>query len=309
MTSPHPLQHPVVQLPAMFSTAEAYAAGLTKRDLSRAAYRRLFRGAYVRAGASPTYTEQLEFALRVVPGAQFVAEHSAARQHGGITPPASNLHVGTRVRTKCKQEGIYLRFYKNVPDVVLLKGIWTTSAGQTYLDLARSLEFVDLLVLGDSLVRRAGCSPTYLKNFVADSSAHGAQLAREVAQLVRKDVDSPNESRLRLLMISGDLDEPKVNEVIGDQSRLRWRKVDLSYPQWKVAVEFDGRHHIEREHQWDNDILRREELEDLGWRFVIVTSTAMYTDPLRVLQRITDTVVAAGGPRMPIGDGWQRHFG
>lgn len=293
----------------MFTTAEAYAAGLTKRDLSSARYRRLFRGAYSKTGADPTYSDQLQFALRVVPGATFVAEHSAARQHGGVTPPASDLHLGTRARIKCSQEGIYLRYYKHPPDLVLLKGIWTTSPGQTFLDMARSLEFMDLLVLGDSLVRRAGCTPAYLRNFVADASAHGAQRAREVAQLVRSDVDSPNESRLRLLMVSAGLPEPEINRVVRNQSRTRKRRLDLSYADCKVAIEFDGRHHVERIDQWNNDILRREDLEDMGWRFVIVTSSAMYADPLRVLQRITDKVVAAGGPRMSIADGWRRHFG
>ncbi|MBB2892563.1 endonuclease domain-containing protein [Flexivirga oryzae] len=309
MTSPAPLRHPADELPDIFTTAEAYAAGLTKRDLSRDGYRRLFRGVYVNIGADPTYAEQLAFALRTVPSATFVAEHSAARQLGGVTPPASDLHLGTRVRTKSQHDGISLRFYTNPPDLVVLNGIRTTSAGQTYLDMARSLEFMDLLVLGDSLVRRSGCSPTYLKNFVADSSAHGAQRAREVAQLVRTDVESPNESRLRLLIVSGGLAEPKVNEVVRDPKSRRKRKLDLCYPDLKVAIEFDGRHHVERSEQWNNDILRREVLEEMGWRFVIVTSSAMYADPRRVLQRITDKVVVAGGPRMPISDGWKRHFG
>lgn len=293
----------------MFTTDEAYAAGLTKRDLSRGDYRKLFRGAYTRTGADPTYTEQLSFALQVVPGAAFAAEHSAARHHGAVAPPASDLHLGIRIKTKCRHDGICLRYYKHPPDIALVKGIWTTSAGQTFLDMARPLEFMDLLVLGDSLVRRTGCRPTYLRNFVAGVSAHGAQRAREVAALIRANVDSPNESRLRLLMVSGGLPEPTVNRVLYDRAHARKRRVDLAYDEWKVAVEFDGRHHIERINQWDNDILRREELEALGWRFVLITSSAMYAEPLRVLQRITDTVVAAGGPRIPIRDDWRRHFG
>ena len=140
--------------------------------------------------------------------------------------------------------------------------------------------------------------------------SHGShEQHAEVAQLVRTDVDSPNESRLRLLIVSGGLAEPKVNEVVRDPKSRRKRKLDLCYPDLKVAIEFDGRHHVERSGQWNNDILRREVLEEMGWRFVIVTSSAMYADPRRVLQRITDKVVVAGGPRMPISDGWKRHFG
>ncbi|RNI22188.1 endonuclease domain-containing protein [Flexivirga caeni] len=308
MTAPIPIRRQLA-LPDLFTTEEAYAAGLTKRDLQRGEYRRLFRGTYVKAGARPTYIEQLAFAIRVIDGAQFAAQYSAARVFGGVTPLASNLHLGTRIRRHSKRDGVFLHFYKNPPNLLRYRGIHLTSPGQTFLDLARSLELVDLLVLGDSLVRREACSPTYLRNFVADVSAHGAQHAREAAALVRGKVYSPNESRLRLLMLSGGLPPPSINHMVYDESTGRKRELDLALPEWKVAVEFDGRHHIERIDQWERDILRREELEAMGWRFVLITSSAMYTQPLRVLERITDTIVAAGGPRVVIRDDWQRHFG
>lgn len=304
-----PRELPAISLPDLFTTEEAYAAGLTKRDLRGDAYRRLFYGAYARTGARPTYVEQLAFAIRAIPKAQFAAQHSAARLFGGTTPQASNLHLGTRVRSQSKRDGVFVHFYKNPPDLLTYKGIRITSPGQTFLDLARSLEFVDLLVLGDSLVRRGACSPAYLRNFVADVSAHGAQHAREVAGFVRTDVYSPNESRLRLLMLGGGLPEPVRNHTVYNDVRSTKRKIDLAFPQWKVAVEFDGRHHIERIGQWESDIMRREELEAMGWRFVIVTSSAMYVEPLRVLHRIADTLASAGAPRIQICDGWRRHFG
>ncbi|WP_446665245.1 hypothetical protein [Flexivirga sp. B27] len=310
MTSPEPIDWPnPAALPDLFTAQEAYAAGLERRDLASDNYRRLFRGGYARVGADPPYVDLLKFGLRAVPSAQFAAEHSAGRLYGGITPTASSLHFGTRTRHHCTLDGVRLRFYKNDPDLVTYKGIRVTTPGQTFLDLARPLEFVDLLVFGDSLVRNAPCSPTYLRQFVADKTCHGAPHAREVARMVRAWVRSPNESRLRLLMLSGGLPEPEINFVVHDRSTGRSREIDLAFPDWKVAVEFDGRHHVERINQWDKDILRREDLEALGWKFVIITSTSMYADPLRVLVRITDKVVAAGGPRIRIQDGWRRHFG
>lgn len=310
MTFPQPLDRPNARpLPDLFTTQEAYAAGLRSRDLAGDDYRRLFRGGYARSGVDPTYLELLKFGLRAVPSAQFAAEHSAARLYGGITPPASSLHFGTRVRHPCTLAGICLRFYTKDPDLVIYKGVLTTTPGQTFLDMARPLEFVDLLVFGDSLVRNAPCSPSYLRQFVADKSAHGAQRAREVAAMVRSNVRSPNESRLRLLMHSGGLPAPEINHMVENKETGRWREIDLAFPEWKVGVEFDGRHHIEREQQWDKDILRREDLETMGWTFVIVTSTAMYAEPLRVLDRIGDKIVLAGGPRIRIRDDWRRHFG
>ena len=295
-------------LPDMFTTEEALAVGLTRRDLAGPDFRQLFWGAYARHGAQPSYAEQVSFGLRVVPAAKFACQHTAARLLGGVVPAASNLHLGAPTRHQCTRDGLVVHYYTHPPELVLVKGIHVTSPAQTYLDLARSLEFSDLLVLGDSLVRRTEWSPTHIRQFVAASSAHGARHAREVAELVRSKVDSPNESRLRLLLVSGGLPEPAVNHEIRTEWRTAKRRIDLCYEKWKVAIEFDGRHHIDRVHQWEDDILRREELEAMGWRFIVVTSSEMYREPLRVLQRVVDALAAAGAPSIRISDDWRRHF-
>lgn len=310
MTSPAPFLGPESRLPDFFTTEEALAAGIRPRDLAAGNdFRQIFWGGYLKASARPTYAEEVSFALRVVPTAQFAAEHSAARLLGGITPNASNLHLGTTVRHKCKRDGIHLRFYTHPPELTMIKGVPITSAAQTFLDLARSLEFTDLLVLGDSLVRRSGCSPSDIRRFVANSSAHGAGHAREVAGLIRPKVDSPNESRLRLLMLSGGLPKPTVNLVVRGTRRRGTRRIDLAFEEYKVGVEFDGRHHIERVEQWNEDILRREELEAMGWRFVTVTASSMHSDPFGVLTRIADALVLAGASDIRLRSDWRRHFG
>lgn len=310
MKAPTSLYAPLSRLPTFFTTEEGLAAGLTPRDLAVGSdVRQVFRGGYVKTCAAPTYAERMAFALHVVPTAMFAAEHSASRLLGGVAPRASNLHLGTTVRHKCKREGITLRFYTHRPELALVKGLWTTAPAQTFLDLARSVEFIDLLVLGDSLVRRPDCSPSDIRRFVADSSAHGAHHAREVAKLIRTGVESPNETRLRLLMLSGGLPEATPNLVVHGTTRRATRRIDLAFKKFNVGVEFDGRHHFENLDQWDQDILRREELEALGWRFVTVTSSAMYADPLGVLKRIRDALVLAGAPDIRLREDWQRHFG
>lgn len=311
MTSPTRWLTAAEALPAFFTTREGLAAGLRPRDLTRTdLFRQLFRGGYTKVGVPSSYAEEVAFALRAVPAAQFATEHSASRLLDGIVPSASNLHLGTTRRHKCKREGIHLRFYTHPPQLVHLKGMWLTSPVQTFLDLARALEFSDLLVLGDSLVQRQLCTQSDIRRFVADSSAHGAGHAREVAELVRPGVESPNESRLRLLMLSGGLPVPQLNLVVrGGGTGRGTRRIDLAFEEYKVGVEFDGRHHVERIGQWQKDILRREELEAIGWRFVIITSSAMYADPIGVLKRIRDALELAGAVDIQLHDGWRRHFG
>jgi very-short-patch-repair endonuclease len=53
----------------------------------------------------------------------------------------------------------------------------------------------------------------------------------------------------------------------------------------RLIIEYDGRQHAEDSRQWLADIFRREELDQMRWRLVSVTSEGIYRDPLRTLER------------------------
>lgn len=87
------------------------------------------------------------------------------------------------------------------------------------------------------------------------------------------------ETRVRMLFVLAGFPEPVVNvEVFDDSGRLRYR-IDLAWPTVKVAVEYDGRHHIRREEQWTYDIRRREDLEGEGWAFLVLTAADIFRTP------------------------------
>jgi len=82
----------------------------------------------------------------------------------------------------------------------------------------------ELVTAGDSLVRRAGVEPDRL--IEAASSARGvrgARLARQAAALVRRGVDSPMESRLRLLLVLAGLPEPWSATSSETRTEVGWR--------------------------------------------------------------------------------------
>src|SRR5690606_39703155 len=74
---------------------------------------------------------------------------------------------------------------------------------------------------------------------------------RRAAALVRPRVASPPETRLRLLVVLGGLPEPATGYEVRVAGRTRY--LDLAYPDWRVAVEYDGRHHVERDPPWSDD--------------------------------------------------------
>ena len=86
----------------------------------------------------------------------------------------------------------------------------------------------------------------------------GIRLAREAADLVRRGVDSPMESRLRLLLVLAGLPEPEVGRPVYSADGGWLAQPDLSYPALKIAIEYDGGHHLQDARQWQRDIRRRE---------------------------------------------------
>jgi hypothetical protein len=99
-------------------------------------------------------------------------------------------------------------------------------------------------------------------------------------------VDSPQETRIRLLLVLAGLPEPRVNLIIRGRDGGWRRRYDLAYEELQLIVEYDGRQHAEDTEQWLTDIFRREELDQIRWRLVIVTSEGIYREPLRTLERV-----------------------
>ena len=92
--------------------------------------------------------------------------------------------------------------------------------------------------------------------------------------------------------------------------RTPLRRYDLCWPSVRVIVEYDGRHHIEREEQWEADLDRREADDDEGWRTLIVTGRGIYREPERTVNRVWRVLKARHLRAVPDRprDDWRPHF-
>ena len=116
------------------------------------------------------------------------------------------------------------------------------------------------------------------------------------------------ESRLRMLMVLAGLPEPVVNHrVYWADGSVRWR-FDLSFPEFRLIIEYDGRQHADSTTQWRGDIGRREWLDENDWRIVVSGSSDIYRTPARTLTRITRAMRARGMAVPPLKEDWRRHF-
>ena len=192
-------------------------------------------------------------------------------------------------------------------EIRIVGGLRISAPNRMFVELASFLPLVDLVVLGDWMVRQRLTSVADLVEYCRTSPDQHARLAREAATYVRERVDSPMESRLRMLLVLAGLPEPQVNRQVRDAGGTVVLRLDLSYPGVRVAVEYDGRQHLELVDQWERDVERRDDLD--GWRVVTVTSKGIYREPEKTLLRVWRALHERGfRPLPPLKDDWRPHF-
>lgn len=303
---------PALDTSVPFTRAEARAAGLGIDLLRGRSFHRVLYDLYVAASTPLTPRLLAQAVLRIAPPGAYVSHHTAAKLWGGVVPDVCETHLTVpRKENRLDRAGVR----SHVPRAaaapsVELRGVRLSSPVQTFLDLAASgLNLVDLVVLGDSLVKRRRTTPDALIEAANGWSHAGGKVARRAARYVRDGVDSPQESRLRMLLVLAGLPEPRVNRIVRSPIGAWLRRFDMSYDEYDVLVEYDGRQHAESVEQWLGDIARREELDGMNLRIIVVTSHGIFDEPARTLTRVRD-ILKGRGARVPtvFRPEWQRYF-
>lgn len=294
-----------------FSRAEARAAGITPEMLLTRRFHKICWDTYVAREVTITPRLRAQAVIRLVPAGSFVSHHTAAELWGAVVPADPNTHVtlpsaqGRLVRQGVKSH------YGGDPQTTTRYGLPISTPEQTFLDLAAAgLRLVDLVVMADGLIKADRTTPDRLVEAAGQWGGRGCRLARRAAGLARPGVDSPQETRLRLLLVLAGLPEPRTNLILRGGDGTWKRRYDLAYEHLRLIIEYDGRQHAKDTGQWLTDIFRREELDEMQWRLVVVTSEGIYAEPLRTLERARSALVARGavGVRRTFASEWRLHF-
>ncbi|HEU4329676.1 MAG TPA: DUF559 domain-containing protein [Lapillicoccus sp.] len=289
------------------TTAQARAQGLTERVLRGPGYRRVFHGVYLPSGITPSTRRRAEAALAIAPTGAAVSRQTAAALWGGVVPPSPDVHLTLPPDSRLRVRGVDARV-RSTPQVRSHDGLPLTSPPQTFVDLAAELGLVDLVVLGDSLARAGATTPAELVAAADTYRGRHARLARRAASYVRPGVDSPMETRLRMLLVLAGLPEPVVQHPLRDGAGRILYRLDLAYPQWRIAIEYDGRQHAENTAQWRWDVRRREALDADGWRLLVVLSGDLYRTPSHTLDRVLAAARLQGVALRVTSEEWRRYF-
>ncbi|ROS78659.1 endonuclease domain-containing protein [Cellulomonas sp. PhB143] len=171
-----------------------------------------------------------------------------------------------------------------------LHGIRVATPARTWRDLAGRLDAEELVVLGDSMTRRKGPTTSLgsLRRVTRESPAgtRGIARMRLALELIRPRTDSSMETRTRLALVGVGERCPEVNHLVRDERGHVVALVDMAYVPERVAIEYDGDVHRTDPATWRRDVARKQALEDLGWRVVVVTADDVLHNPHVLIQRV-----------------------
>ncbi|WP_146008100.1 endonuclease domain-containing protein [Microbacterium aurantiacum] len=119
----------------------------------------------------------------------------------------------------------------------------------------------------------------------------GHRTIRSAFPLARDRVESPKETETRLMLIHAGLPEPVVQHEVREGQWLLAR-VDLAYPDLKIAIEYEGDGHRTGKDQWRADIRRQRDLEDRGWIVIRLTQYDLGAGAAALISRIRRAIAA-----------------
>jgi hypothetical protein len=170
-------------------------------------------------------------------------------------------------------------------DIVTHRSLRVTSIERTWCDLATSrLTLAELVAAGDRAIWRR--DPRTTADDLLDcvrryEGRRGSRMMRTALGLLTNAADSAPESEVRVAIIRAGFPPPSVNKEIRLANGVTLHP-DLSWPSFKVAIDYDGDHHRVKRDQWNRDIQRFRKLADAGWRIYRATAED-YRSPQQLL--------------------------
>ncbi|BBY98807.1 endonuclease domain-containing protein [Mycolicibacterium fallax] len=277
-----------------FSRCQALLdARITPGALRGPNYQRLYRGVYLSAEVTPTAAIRARAAW-LSTGATLVCV-SAAAMHGTKWLNADWPAQISR-RSHRNQPGLIAYSWLPLPqEVMTVDGLPVTTAARTAFDLGRLLPAERSVALLDALMNATGITPAEVLPLLdRHPRLRGRRRLRTALALCDPGAESPPETRLRLTLCTAGLPVPQTQIELPYQPGAPIR-LDLGWPQWRVAVEYDGAQHWDDPRQRAWDIERAELIEAAGWT-VIRVSAAMLERPNEIVKRVRDKLRAAGCP-------------
>ena len=273
---------------AVFRKCDVVSAGLLTADALRSsAWRRLYRGVYADAELPDSFGLRIRGAGLLIPSAAVYSGRAAAYLLGATELADSagvvEVSVPTGVRFGPVDGMRVRRVVLPTSDVTAVTRRRCTTGLRTALDIARWEPLPDAVAALDVLLARAVVGQAQLREAATAYAGRGGRRVGQAAELADPRAESPPESRLRVLLALAGL--PAVPQfTVCDADGHFVARVDLAFPDRRIAIEYDGVWHAERG-QFARDRQRLNRLVAAGWTVLHVTAADM-RDPDALVARV-----------------------
>jgi Protein of unknown function (DUF559) len=289
---PVPLPHPSLAGVVFRGTDAVRQGRLSRAELRGPSWRRLRQDVYCAADLPVTHRLQAEGVALVAPPEAVFGGLTAATLWSRNSPfagPADPVEVVLPPGVRWNPgPGVTVRTASTAGDVVGDGTLRWTDRVRTAVDLVRRGPLDDAIVLLDQLVHASVVRPDEVRAAVAElPRCRGSAQARQAAALADGLAQSPQETRLRLLMHRAGLPTPIAQHVVCRDRRFV-AQVDFWFLEQKLAVEYDGGWHGGAE-QLGRDRARMNRLLAAGWRILFVTAADMWR-PEDLVARIAEAL-------------------
>lgn len=271
-------------------------------------------GLRISSGAADNLMNRVRPFTRIAP--RSAASYITAAELWGLLQPYrlasdTKVHISRPAETTSpRRRGVIGHQSKFFPgEVVCVDGLFLTSRERTWLDLAELLSIEELVIIADQLIRLPrldleGRSEPYSTQDRLElllgrhSGKQGIRKAREALPLSRIGADSAPETQLRLAIVRAGLPEPNLNKAILDSGGASLHKPDMSYPKYRIAIEYEGGHHGDPD-QVVRDIDREDRVLAAGWIQIRISKRHMHNDAKAAIAKIRTALIAHGWKPKP----------
>jgi very-short-patch-repair endonuclease len=274
----------------VFLASDALASGaLTAKQLRSGHWRRLFRGVYADPRLPVDHGLFCRGAMLVLPAGSALAGRSAACLWGARyavdrpDPVEACVPLDSGGRNR---RGLVLRRAAVASEHVTVRdGLPVMTGTRAAWEVAATHRLDTAVPVLDEMLRLGIVDSGELVALAASLAGRpGSLRAQRAIGLADAGAESPPESRLRLALVRRGL-TPRTQVRVRDPEGRVVAKVDLGFPDERVAVEYDGAYHAESG-QFAKDRRRLNALQAAGWVVVFVTAA-----DLADLDAVADRVI------------------
>jgi hypothetical protein len=286
------------ELGTSFTVREAKRLGVPRDRLTATDLGAPFHGTRTSVPLLTTLDRCRAYEPRLI-GAQFFSHQTAALLWGLPLPGPlpEELHVsaippGREPRTRGV---IGHRIDVALDRLTLRHGLPVANPVETWAQLASTIGEDHLVAAGDALLTAGLADRADLLEAAQQPRRRGAKALAAAVPFVRAGAESPRESAVRLVLVRAGLPEPELNGNLHDDSGHFLARLDMAYPEYRVAVEYDGRQHADLD-QFRRDADRWPAIAGQGWILIRVLDHHLAEPERRIVAPTRRALLSRGWP-------------